>query len=182
MNDRLPLDPLPAEDALDLLVDRYLEGALSPAQTRAFEARLGEPALQAALAEGLSLRSWLGELGPEEAPAELVEALEAALGAAVEAAPTAPKSGGWAGLAGALSGLAWVTAGPTLALGASGRPLQSGGQWSAAGATLGLTQLSRAALPQREAQAPKRRRPSLSGRLARRAARLSVRLVRGGKT
>lgn len=92
---------------LETLVEDYLDGMLSAAETRAFEARLVEPGVQSLLAEALALRSLLTELPADEVPDGLVDRIEAALGVGESEAKRFPR------LRAALSGAAWAVRGPS---------------------------------------------------------------------
>jgi len=92
---------------LETLVEDYLDGMLSAAETRAFEARLMEPGVQGLLAEALALRSLLTELPADAIPEGLVDRIENALGVAETTNQRFPR------LRAALAGAAWALRGPS---------------------------------------------------------------------
>lgn len=106
-------DALTASEELELLVESYLDGQLSPADTAAFERRLLEPAVSEAFGEALMLRALLADMPPDQAPEELVASLEAALVADVRLAQKAARL---PRLRAAMSGLSWMVRGPAQAL------------------------------------------------------------------
>lgn len=113
-NDTYPLDGLTEEEQLELLVESYLDGLLSLAETAAFERRLLEPAVAEAFREALMLRALLADMPPDTAPEALVASLEAALVADVRLARKAARM---PRLRAALAGMSWMVRGPAQALG-----------------------------------------------------------------
>jgi hypothetical protein len=100
-------------EQIELLVESYLDGLLSPQDTARFERRLLEPAVADAFREALLIRQLLADMPPDQPPAELVASLEAALVAhpdLVRKAMRLPR------LRAALSGMSWMVRGPALAL------------------------------------------------------------------
>lgn len=71
-----------ADEALALRIDAYLDGLLSPADTRATERMLAEPEVAARLAEALALREVLGSAADAPTPAGLADRIIGALGLA----------------------------------------------------------------------------------------------------
>lgn len=127
-----PKDPhaLNEDEQLELLVESYLDGLLSPEETAQFERRLLEPAVADAFREALMLRALLADMPPDQAPAELVAALEAALVADVRLARKAARM---PRIRAALSGMSWMVRGPAQAIpaasaasGGPGTPVRDG--------------------------------------------------------
>jgi len=149
-----PIDPeeLSEEERLELLVESYLDGHLSPEETAGFERRLLEPAVAEAFGDALMLRALLADMPPDQAPDELLASLEKALVADARLARRArmPR------LRAALSGMSWMVRGPAQAIPTAAAA--SGGQ----GATVrsGLSTM-RYALGPLAASGPTRARPSL---------------------
>ncbi len=117
-------------EQLEILVESYLDGLLSPEETALFERRLLEPAVADAFREALMLRALLANMPPDQPPQELVAALEAALVADVRLARKAARM---PRLRAALSGMSWMVRGPAQAIGAAsassgeqGSPLRDG--------------------------------------------------------
>jgi len=116
-------DALTAEEELEWLVESYLDGMLSPADTALFERRLLEPPVADAFREALMLRALLADMPPDQAPAELVAALEAALVADVRLVRKAARMPRFRA---ALAGMSWMVHGPAQAIPAASAA--SGGQ------------------------------------------------------
>lgn len=110
-------EQLSESEQLELLVESYLDGLLSPQQAAQFERRLLEPAVADAFRESLMLRALLADMPPDQAPEELVAALEAAL---VTDVRLARKAARMPRLRAALSGMSWMVRGPAQAIGATG--------------------------------------------------------------
>lgn len=101
---------------LEMRVEDYLDGMLTPAETRAFEARLVEPEVAALLAEALALRSLLTELPADDVPDGLTDRIEAALGVAEAAPRRFPRLRAmWSGASWAVRGPSHATSGDELA-------------------------------------------------------------------
>ena len=109
-------DALSEPELLELLVESYLDGLLSQEETSQFERRLLEPAVADAFREALMLRALLADMPPDQAPEELVAALEAALVATVQLARKAARM---PRLRAALSGMSWMVRGPAQAIGST---------------------------------------------------------------
>jgi len=108
---------LSESEQLELLVESYLDGLLSPEETAQFERRLLEPVVADTFREALMLRALLADMPPDQPPEELVAALEAALVADVRLARKAARM---PRLRAALSGMSWMVRGPAQAIGATG--------------------------------------------------------------
>lgn len=105
-------------DTLDRCIEDYLDGMLTPTETRAFEARLVEPEIATLMAEALALRSLLTELPADEVPDGLTDRIEAALGVAEVASrfPRFPRLRAmWSGASWAVRGPSHATSGDELA-------------------------------------------------------------------
>jgi anti-sigma factor RsiW len=114
-------DPDTEQDAIELMVERYLDGQLDPEETAQFERRLMDPAVSEAFGEALMLRQLLAELPPDQAPEELVRQLEEAL----EVDPGGQRRRTrLLRVRAALDGLSWAVKGPAQALSA-GSPTAS---------------------------------------------------------
>jgi len=102
-------------------VNAYLDGDLDGDAARALEMRFADPEVQGALTRELALRDWLGHVGPEAPPPDLVRELEAA----VVAELGSPEADGLSGISmvssirGVLAGFGWMARGPAVAVGTS---------------------------------------------------------------
>ncbi len=104
MNDRAELDER---------IDAYLDGLLSPSETRALERMLVRPEVAGALAEALALREILASAPGDEPPAGLADRIIAALGVegpdlSVVPPPEAREPSDYYGASGARSAIAGV--------------------------------------------------------------------------
>lgn len=101
-------------EALAERIDAYLDGLLTPAETRATERMLADPAVAALLAEALALREVLASGADAPTPPDLAERIIANLGLGDERAPTGEGSVGQA----ALYGASWMVRGAGVSGGA----------------------------------------------------------------
>lgn len=102
------------QQELDLLIEDYLDGFLSPRETNRFERKLVRSDVQTAFAEALALRDLLRSAGPDCPPSGLMEQIEETI---ITARPKKEKRTRWFGATRtALSGMTWAVRGPALAL------------------------------------------------------------------
>ena len=101
-------------EALDALIDRYLDGLLSPEETSRFERMLLRPEVGEAFGEALLLRQLLQDMPPDQAPEELMSRLESALG--IDATTIRKRAQRMPRLRAALGGMSWMVRGPAQAM------------------------------------------------------------------
>jgi anti-sigma factor RsiW len=101
---------------LDTLIAAYLDGELDSDAARQVEEQLQEPELAETLSQELALRSYLGDLGPEMPPEDLIEELELTVTERPAAEPSEPGAVRFPTLQAALSGMSWMARGPALAV------------------------------------------------------------------
>lgn len=112
-------------EALEARLDAYLDGLLSPAETRAVERLLIDPDVAQALAEAIALRELLAAAPDAAPPPDLAERIIAALGVAdpgadaradaAEVIDLAERRTRLARTRGALYGASWMVRGPVAA-------------------------------------------------------------------
>jgi anti-sigma factor RsiW len=98
---------------LDMRIEAYLDGTLSPEETRAFEAELAAPAVSRAFSEALLIRTLFRS--PVELPEGLVDRVAQAIGAAAAEETGAPEARQGTVRA-VLGSLEWIVRGPAMAV------------------------------------------------------------------